>query len=349
MSDEVDAAATAVDHERGSAPPGPAESQDASGTAAIEIAGLTKQFKDFTAVDELDLEIRRGEIFGFLGPNGAGKSTTIRMLLDQLRPSSGSTRVLGLDVGPDSLEIHRRIGYIPGELALYPKLTGIQTLQYFARLRGNVDWSYVLELAERLEADFGKKVADYSTGNRQKIGLIQAFMHRPELLILDEPNAGLDPLMQQTFHEMLREVRANGGTVFLSSHTLSEVERVADRVGIIRQGRLVVVERVDELKRKAIRRLDFEFDQPVPVDTFDGVTGVRDAEIDGVHARIAYEGSVNDVLQAALLHEVVNLHSRDADLEEIFLAFYRSDDSFAPVNPPPTATASPPRAGRHVR
>ncbi|WP_298254589.1 ABC transporter ATP-binding protein [uncultured Arthrobacter sp.] len=346
-SDEVDAAASDVD--RGPVRTTPEELQGASGPAVIATAGLTKQFKDFTAVEELDLEIGRGEIFGFLGPNGAGKSTTIRMLLDQLRPSSGSARVLDLEVGPDSLEIHRRIGYIPGDLALYPKLTGTQTLQYFARLRGNVDWSYVLELAERLEADLGKKVGDYSTGNRQKIGLIQAFMHRPELLILDEPNAGLDPLMQQTFHEMLREVRAAGRTVFLSSHTLSEVERVADRVGIIRRGKLVVVERVDELKRKAIRRLDFEFDQPVPADMFEGVAGVRDAEIDGVHARIAYEGSVNDVLQAALVHEVTNLHSRDADLEEIFLAFYRSDDPPAPVPPARTATASAPRAGRRVR
>lgn len=300
-------------------------SYSSTANPAIDISGITKRFGKFTAVDQLDLRVETGEIFGFLGPNGAGKSTTIRMLLDQLRPTDGSARVLGFDATADSLEIHRRVGYLPGDLALYPKLTGMQTIEYFSHLRGGIDRSYVAELAERLEADLSKKVGDYSTGNRQKVGLIQAFMHRPELLILDEPNAGLDPLMQQTFQDMLRETRDEGRTVFLSSHTLSEVERVADRVGIIRQGQLAVVERVDSLKRKAIRRLDFEFDTAVPVDLFGNVEGIRSAEVDGAHARISYEGSVNEVLQAAMAHEVVNLHSRDADLEEIFLAYYRND------------------------
>ncbi|PFG34196.1 ABC transporter ATP-binding protein [Sanguibacter antarcticus] len=290
---------------------------------AIRTSGLTKTFGDLAAVNGLDLEVRVGEIFGFLGPNGAGKSTTIRMLLDQIRATSGTAQVLGLDIRDGSLEIRRRIGYLPGDLALYPKLTGRQTLTYFARLRGGVSPAYVDELAERLGADLTRKVGEYSTGNRQKIGLIQAFMHKPELLVLDEPNAGLDPLVQQTFHEMLREVRDDGRTVFLSSHTLSEVERVADRVGIIRHGRLVVVERVDELKRTAVRRLDFEFAAPVPTDLFAQVEQVHDADIDGVHARVSYDGSVNPVLQAAMTHEVVNLSSRDADLEEIFLTYYR--------------------------
>jgi len=293
---------------------------------AVRTRGLTKEFGDLTAVDDLDLQVVTGEIFGFLGPNGAGKSTTIRVLLDQLRASAGTASVLGLDTRTESLAIRRRIGYVPGDLALYPKLTGRQTIEYFAGLRGEVDMAYVDELAERLDADLSRKVGEYSTGNRQKVGLIQAFMHKPELLILDEPNAGLDPLVQQTFQEMLREVREDGRTVFLSSHTLSEVERVADRVGIIRHGRLVVVERVDELKRKAIRRLDFEFAAPVPPDVFAGVSQIHDAEVDGVHAHISYEGSVNPVLQAAMAHEVVNLHSRDADLEEIFLAYYRDTD-----------------------
>lgn len=293
---------------------------------AIRTSGLTKDFGDLTAVDGLDLQVHTGEIFGFLGPNGAGKSTTIRMLLDQLRASDGSARVLGHDIHVDSLEIRRRIGYVPGDLALYPKLTGRQTIEFFAGLRGGVDMAFVDELAERLDADLSRKVGEYSTGNRQKIGLIQAFMHRPELLILDEPNAGLDPLVQQTFQQMLREVRDEGRTVFLSSHTLSEVERVADRVGIIRHGRLVVVERIDELKRKAIRRLEFEFAEPVPADLFAALEQVHDVEVDGVHARISYEGWVHPVLQAAMTHEVVNLRSRDADLEEIFLAYYRDTD-----------------------
>jgi len=271
-----------------------------------------------------------GEIFGFLGPNGAGKSTTIRLLLDQLRPTSGQGQVLGLDIRGRSLGIRQQIGYLPGELSLYPKLTGRQTIDFFARLRGGVDMAYVDELAQRLQTDLSGKVGEYSSGNRQKIGLIQAFMHKPALLILDEPNSGLDPLVQQTFQEMMREVRADGRTVFLSSHTLSEVERVADRIGIIRHGRLVVVERVDELKRKAIRRLDFEYAEPVPPGLFTGVEVVRAADIHGVFAEVSYEGSVNAVLAAAMTHEVVNLHSRDADLEEIFLAYYRDTDDDDP-------------------
>lgn len=320
-----------------------------SETDAIRTTGLTKAFGDLVAVNDVDLAVHTGEIFGFLGPNGAGKSTTIRILLDQLRASSGSASVLGHDIHEESLEIRRRIGYIPGDLSLYPKLTGRQTIKYFAGLRGGVDMGYVDELAERLGADLSRKVGEYSTGNRQKVGLIQAFMHRPELLILDEPNAGLDPLVQQTFQAMLREVRDEGRTVFLSSHTLSEVERVADRVGIIRHGELVVVERIVALKRKAIRRLDFEFAQPVPKDVFAGVDAAHDVEIDGVHARIAYEGSVNPVLKAAMAHEVINLHSRDADLEEIFLAYYRDSDAAAPSDSG-TAAAAPRRmeAG-HVR
>lgn len=280
-----------------------------SGEDAIRTTGLTKAFGDLVAVDDVDLRVRRGEVFGFLGPNGAGKSTMIRLLLDQLRATAGSAEVLGHDTRRGSLAIRRRVGYLPGDLALYPKLTGRQTIEYFAGLRGGVDMTYVEQIADRLETDLSRKVGEYSTGNRQKVGLIQAFMHEPDLLILDEPNAGLDPLVQQTFHEMLREVRDAGRTVFLSSHTLSEVERVADRVGIIRRGRLVVVERIDELKRKAIRRLDFEFAHPVPADLFAGVERVRDVEVDGVHARISYEGSVNPVLRAAMAHEVVDRKS----------------------------------------
>lgn len=312
---------------------------------AIRTSGLTKRFGDFTAVDDLDLTVQSGEIFGFLGPNGAGKSTTIRMLLDQLRPSDGAANVLGLDIREDSIDIRRRIGYIPGDLALYPKMTGRATIDYFASLRGGVDPAYVDQLAERLQADLSKKVGDYSTGNRQKIGLIQAFMHRPELLILDEPNAGLDPLVQQTFQEMLREVRDEGRTVFLSSHTLSEVERVADRVGIIRHGRLVVVERIDALKRKAISRLEFEFADKVTADLFVGVEGVHDVEIEGVHAKVAYTGSVNAVLAAAMRYEVIGLHSRDADLEEIFLTFYRDTDEAAPARPKIQRASKTPPAG----
>ena len=293
--------------------------------SAILTSGLTKNYGDFTALSDVSLDVKVGEVFGFLGPNGAGKSTTIRTLLDQIRPTAGSATVLGLDSHTDSLAIRRRVGYVPGDLALYPNMTGAETIRYFARLRGGVEQAHIDELVERLQADLSKKVKEYSTGNRQKIGLIQAFMHRPELLILDEPNAGLDPLMQQEFLHMLAETRDAGGTVFLSSHTLSEVERIADRVGIIRDGKLIVVERIDDLRRKAIRRLDFEFARPVASDVFARVAGVRDVTIDGVHAHVSYEGPVTELLRAATEHEVLNLTSRESDLEEIFLAYYRPD------------------------
>ncbi len=310
----------------------------------IESRGLTKHYGEFAALADLYLEVQQGEIFGFLGPNGAGKSTTMRLLLDQIRPTSGTAQILGMDHREDSVAIRRRLGYLPGDLALYPKLTGHQTLRYFARIRGGVDEAYVAELADRLKADLSKKVGEYSTGNRQKIGLIQAFMHRPDLLILDEPNAGLDPLIQQEFHRLMEEVRADGRTVFLSSHTLSEVERVADRVGIIRNGRLIVVERVDELKRKAIRRIDFEFADAVPSRLFVGAPGVRTATVEGRMAQVSFEGSVNGLLQAAMEHEVVNLHSKESDLEEIFLAYYRD----APQAPTPTRPTVPAREAADV-
>lgn len=298
----------------------------------IQTTELSKNFGTFSAVRSLDLLVYPGEIFGFLGPNGSGKSTTIRMLLDQIRPSAGEIHLMGRHARQDSLEIRRHVGYVPGDLALYPSMTGAQTLHYFARLRGGVSQKTINELAERLQADLSKKISEYSTGNRQKIGLIQAFMHEPDLLILDEPNAGLDPLIQQEFLEMLREVRAAGRTVFLSSHTLSEVERVADRVGIIRHGQLVVVESIEGLKKKAVRRFEFEFATPVPPTLFDDVDGVREVDARERHVSVAVDGSVHDMLQAAMNHQVINLTSHDSDLEEIFLTYYRDDAQAGEIN-----------------
>jgi ABC-2 type transport system ATP-binding protein len=204
---------------------------------------------------ELDLEVRQGEVFGFLGPNGAGKSTTIRLLLDLIKPTSGSAHVLGLEIGKQSLAIRRRLGFLPGDLALYSKLTGRVMLDYLAQLRGGVDLSVRDSLVERFDADLDRPVRELSTGNKQKLGLIQAFMHEPELLILDEPIAGLDPLVQQSFHALLGEVSAQGRTVFLSSHTLSEVERVTHRLAILRQGRLVVVDSLENRRVDRDRRV----------------------------------------------------------------------------------------------
>jgi ABC-2 type transport system ATP-binding protein len=302
-----------------------AMSQDTS-SAPIRTEGLTKHYGTVHAIEDLDLEVQRGEVFGFLGPNGAGKTTTIRTLLHFVFPTRGRASILGLDVVKDSVEIRRHVGYMPSEYSLYPNLTGSEVLRYYANLRGGVDASVVAGLAERLEADLSRKVGDLSSGNKQKVALIAAFMSGPDLLILDEPSSGLDPLMQQELQAIIREVRDEGRTVFLSSHSLSEVERVADRVAILRDGHLVVVERVDTLKRKAIRGLDLEFEAPVSPDDFRALPGVRAVEAHGHSLRITFEGSINALLQTALQHQVVNLNSREADLEEIFLTYYRGQD-----------------------
>jgi ABC-2 type transport system ATP-binding protein len=296
-----------------------------SDSPAIAIEGLSKDYGSGRGLFELELEIERGEVFGFLGPNGAGKSTTMRLLLDLIKPSSGSAAVLGLDTQVDSLKIRRRVGFLPGDLAMYRKLTGRAMLEYLASLRGGVDRSYRDSLAERFDADLDRPIHELSTGNRQKLGLIQAFMHEPELLILDEPIAGLDPLVQQSFHALLAEVSALGRTVFLSSHTLSEVERVTRRLAILRQGRLVVVDSLENLRRIAVQRLEIEFGAPVPVAEFRALPGVREVTADGQSLTIAFEGTANAVVKAAAAHEVRAIRAREDDLEAIFLRYYRPE------------------------
>jgi ABC-2 type transport system ATP-binding protein len=292
-------------------------------TPAISTEGLTKHYGDVEALVDLDLTVGPGEVFGFLGPNGAGKTTTIRTLLDLIRPTSGRASILGMDTHESAVEIRNHVGYLPADLALYPNLTGRETLAYFANLRGGVDWGYVDHLADRFEADLSRRVSDYSSGNRQKVGLIQAFMNKPTVLILDEPSTGLDPLVQQEFQSLLRETVNEGRTVFLSSHTLSEVERVAHRVGIIRLGRLAVVETIESLKEKAIRRLDMIFAAPVDAAIFERVEGVRSVEVEGDAVSVSFEGPMSELLRAAMGHELVNLQSAESDLEEIFLTYYR--------------------------
>lgn len=294
-------------------------------TPSIEVDHLTKTFGDFTAVDDVSFSIHPGEIFGFLGPNGAGKSTTIRTLLDLIRPTSGECRVLGMDSRRDAVEIHRRVGFLPADLALWNNLTGRQSLQFLANVRGGVDWAWVDQLAERIGADLTRKVGEYSSGNRQKIGILQAFMHRPEVLILDEPITGLDPLVQLEFHSLLRETAEAGGTVFLSSHTISEVERVADRVAFIRRGRLIAVERMSELHDKALRRITLEFPAPVPAAAFEGLDGVHEASAEGLTVTAQYEGSMAPLLKVATEHDVLSVASASVDLDEIFLEFYRDE------------------------
>ncbi len=294
-----------------------------SDQAAILTDKLTKHYGSFPALVDLDLEVRPGEIFGFLGPNGAGKTTTIRTILDEIRPTSGKATILGMDTHTASVEIRHHIGYVPGDLAMYPNLTGRDTITYFANLRGGVDWGFVDELADRLDADLSKKVGDLSSGNRQKVGLIQAFMNKPELLIMDEPSSGLDPLVQREFQKMMREVTADGRTVFLSSHTLSEVQRVADRVGIIRRGKLIAVEGVAELRSKAIRTVTLVFDEPVDGTIFSSVPGVREVKMDNHHVVLSFEGHMAELLAVATDgHRLLDISTQEADLEEIFLTYY---------------------------
>jgi ABC-2 type transport system ATP-binding protein len=291
--------------------------------AAIRTEQLTKRYGSARGIDEVDLVVGAGEVFGFLGPNGAGKTTTIRILLDHIRPTSGRAEVLGLDAQRDSVEVRRRVGFLPSDMALYPDLTGGEILTLLANLRGGVDRAHRDRLVERFGVQLDRPVRDLSMGNRQKIGVVAAFMSDPALVVLDEPTTGLDPLVQQEFQALVREVSANGTTVFLSSHTLSEVERVADRVGIIREGRLVVTERIEELKRKAVRRLEFDFGEPVEVEPFARLDGVLAAEVADTVVRLSIRGPVGEAVTLAAQHRLLNVVSAEPDLEELFLTYYR--------------------------
>ena len=294
-------------------------------TSAIEMSGLTKRYGATTAVADLSLRIEPGQVFGFLGPNGAGKTTTIRMLMALQRPTRGRASLLGLDAATDSVEVHRRTGYLPGDLELFPRLTGRQHIAWFERARGGVDGSLVEQLIERFQVVADRPVRELSKGNRQKIGLVLAFMHRPELLVLDEPSSGLDPLMQHEFESLLRETAAQGRTVFLSSHELDEVQRAADRVGIIKQGKLVAEDTVDGLRRAAPQRMEVRFRHPVAPATLSAVTGVTVTASDGPRVSLEVTGEIAPVLKVIASHDPVDLISRPADLDELFLGFYRKE------------------------
>lgn len=298
-------------------------------TIAIEAVGLTKYYGDTPGIVDLDLEVVTGEIFGFLGPNGAGKSTTIRTYLDLLHPSSGTVTILGYDSHEESVDIRRRTGYLPGDLSMYDDMTAREMLRYFSSLRGVDTTARVKELADRLQLDLDIKIGSYSSGNRQKVGIVQAFMHDPELLILDEPSTGLDPLMQQEFYQMLDEVRRAGSTVFLSSHILPEVERTADRIGIVRNSRLVTVQTVDDLKARARRHFQIVFAEQILPAEFSKLPGVQSAmsSHDGYGVDILIEGPVDGLLGKAAEHRMENVISHEGDLEEAFLAFYVEDDA----------------------
>jgi ABC-2 type transport system ATP-binding protein len=291
-------------------------------TAVIALQKLTKSYGSHRGIVDVDLEVGQGEIFGFLGPNGAGKTTTIRVLLDLIRPSAGKAFVFGIESSADPVAIHRRIGYLPGEFTLYDRLTGAQTLEYFGNLRGGVDPAYQKSLVERFELDPSRRFREYSKGNKQKVGLIVALQHRPELLILDEPTSGLDPLVQQTFFEMLKEAGSEGRTAFLSSHILSEVEKTCGRVAIIREGRIAQVGAVDELRDLAHHQVELRFAGEPPAAEFSGLPGVSDVVVEDHRLRLRVLGSITPVVQAAAKAGVVDFLSHEPSLEETFLAQY---------------------------
>ena len=295
--------------------------------AVIETRELTKIYNsgrdELRALDQLNLQVQPGEIFGYLGPNGAGKTTTIRLLLDLIRPSAGSATVLGLDAQADSVALHRRIGFLPGELALWKGQTGAQVVRFVADVRGGVDEAYLRQLCERLQLDLGIKVRNYSSGNRRKLGLVLALMNKPDLLILDEPTGGLDPLMQQIFNEIMHETRAEGRSVFLSSHLLAEVQAICDRVGILRQGKLITVEQVSRLTQVGFRWVSMQVREIGALPgRLDAIDGVSDVSVEDSSVRLRLSGDFDPLLRALQECYVEELHVHEPSLEEIFLAYY---------------------------
>ncbi len=299
--------------------------------AVIEISGLSKTYgsgsRQTLALDKLNLTVHEGEIFGYLGPNGAGKTTTIRMLLDLIRPTSGSAHIFGLDTREQSVEIHRRIGFLPGELSLWPGRTGLQIINYVASIHGDTRGisKHAAELAEELKLDTSKRVRDLSSGNKRKLGLVLAMMHSPDLLILDEPTGGLDPLVQQTFHEMMENYRSKGKTVFLSSHVLSEVQAICDRVGILRDGDLKAVESVNNLTKVEFHWIEAQFRDAIPA-TMLAELGASPAisalSVNGSHLRLRLLGDIDPLLRTFSGGYVETLRVEEPSLEDIFLAFY---------------------------
>jgi ABC-2 type transport system ATP-binding protein len=295
--------------------------------AVIAAERLTKRYGSRRGLDGLDLEVRPGEVFGFLGPNGAGKTTTIRILLDLIRPTSGTVEVLGETPRRSGPGLRRRIGYLAGDFVVDGDQSAGELLTFLGNLRGGVPPARIAGLAERLELDTKVGIRRLSKGNRQKVGLIQALMHDPELLILDEPTSGLDPLVQQTFLELVREARANGQTVFMSSHVLSEVEQIADRVGILREGRMIAVEGFEDLRGRAVRRVEIRFDEPVSAEAFAGIPGIADLTVDGSVLRCLMTGRADALVKAAARYPVATLLAEEPDLEELFFALYRGEET----------------------
>jgi ABC-2 type transport system ATP-binding protein len=288
----------------------------------IQTESLSKRYGRLLALDGLSLDVRAGEVLGFLGPNGAGKTTTLRLLMGYLRPTAGSARLHGLDCWRDSVAVHARTGYLPGDVRLWPRMSARAIAAHLARLRGLDSDLGTVDLAKRLDMDLDRPVGELSKGNRQKAGVLLALLGDPELLLLDEPTSGLDPLVQQEFHAILRERVAAGAAVMLSSHVLSEVERVADRVAIIRSGRLLMTDSLAALREKARHTVEVRFGSPPPPGAFADVPGITDVRLDGALLRCTMQGVVDPLIKTLGRYHVVDLNSHEADLEETFLALY---------------------------
>jgi len=294
-----------------------------TGQLVIETRNLSKSYgRGIKALDSLSLSVQPGEIFGYLGPNGAGKTTTIRILLDLIRPSGGEARMFGQDVRQQGVELHRRIGFLPGELNLWKGLTGREVMHYMARVRGMNDWRYADQLIDRLKFDPSLRVRSYSTGNKRKLGLVLALMHKPDLLILDEPSSGLDPLMQQTFNELMLETKADGRTVFLSSHVLSEVQAICDRAAILNGGQLKTVSTVEALTRSNVRLVTLKLKGGGGAAMLQAVPGVSDLQEADGHVTLRLSGDFDPLLKALAAAYVEDMHVEEPSLEDIFLGFY---------------------------
>ena len=295
-------------------------------TPVVRAAALTKLYGSSRGVVDLNFEVAAGEVFGFLGPNGAGKTTTIRLMLDLIRPSRGRIELFG-QAPRRAPQLRRRVGYLPGELRLYERLTPRELFAYFAHLRGLRGLGAATALADRFELELDRPIRALSKGNRQKVGLVQAFMHEPDLLVLDEPTSGLDPLRQQTFYAVTAEARERGASVFLSSHVLPEVQHVADRVALIRDGAVVLVAGVEELRARARVKVSVRFASVPPPGAFATLDGVRELARDGTTVLFSLSGEADGLVKALASYHVVAVDSREADLEDVFLSLYDDGDS----------------------
>ncbi len=295
----------------------------------IKTVGLTKRYGSFAALDNLDLEVRKGEVLGYLGPNGAGKTTTIRLLLGLIKPTSGTATIFGLDSQKDKVAIHKRLAYVPGEATLWPTLTGAETLHLLGKLHGHIDDKYLKELLERFQFEPDKKVRTYSKGNHQKINLIAALATRAELLILDEPTAGLDPIMEQAFKLSIDEAKANGQTIFLSSHVLEEVESLCDRVAILRAGQLIELGSLADMRHLSALTIEATFTTNPP--DIKGLKGVHDVSVVGHQLTCQVRGPIDEVLKALADAKPKTLLSREPSLEELFLSLYGKEKSKQPT------------------